>query len=534
MRYIEPMIKSNLLIVTIFILTSCIKPDHSAIYWFQSSGPNANWKVESDQDFADQFSVRSGENILWTMDLPEVGQSGIAVWEDKIFLTVMKPLYEVVDQKELNTSTILALCIDANERKILWQKEIVGHTPSPYFYGFSDSTTPTPVTDGTFVWFFNASGKIVCYDMDGNQVWAHTWEPVEQIGDIHYPFNKQFEPVIHGDLLINMESYMEEDGLREYGWNYLYGLDKNTGEVKWISEDGLTHYCTPVFGKSHLGTPAMLIGRGAHHSVPETSKGYSLVDLNTGKTLWQYETSEGMAMYNAIWNQDYALWFTERENAVHKVDAKTGELIEKIYLNRDVTIRRYDTVSQSYKLKENFSFSDTSFVFPAWYTNIEVDDKLYFMCFKKTDGYRLSNVVPDYTFGRVDLNTKQVEYIEVPVQYDIVNGDKRFIWHRNLQTETKNIRELDVALDQRSKRDGWVWVFNGNPILVNDKLFFTTMGGMVYCIDTSAKKFDENALVSVNDLGPSGKTWSLNTPSFAEGKMYHRTSKHLICIGKNF
>ncbi len=509
------------------------KNEHKLMFWPQSSGPNASWAVETDKEIPNDFSVRTGTNILWTMDLPEVGQGGITVWKDKIFITVMKPLYEVVEKQDLQTNTILALCIDAKERKILWQKELVGATESPYFYGFSDSTTPSPVTDGTYVWFFNASGKIVCFDLDGKQLWERSWMPIDQLGDVHYPFNKQFEPILHGDLLINMETYWKKDGVRKYGWNYLYGLNKTTGEEVWISEGSLTHYCTPTFNTTESGVPAMLIGRGAHHKVPESPKGYSLIDLNTGKSLWTYETDEGMAMYNAIWTPEYALWFTERENKVHKVDAKTGKLIEKISLSENVSLRTYDTINQQYELKENFSFQAPFFVFPAWYTNIIVNDKCYFMCFKKSDKYRLEHVKPEYSFGRIDLKTKKVEYLEVPVQYELVDGEKNYFWNVDIRTETRNIRKLDVAFDKRSQRDGWVWNFNPNPILVNEKLFFTTMSGLVYCIDTSREKFDGESLLSVNDLGPKGKTWTLNTPSFSEGKIYHRTSKSLICIGKN-
>ena len=31
-------------------------------------------------------------------------------------------------------------------------------------------------------------------------------------------------------------------------WNYLRGLDKNTGKTLWVSDDALTHYNTPVMG----------------------------------------------------------------------------------------------------------------------------------------------------------------------------------------------------------------------------------------------------------------------------------------------
>lgn len=526
--------KLNYLISIILILFGCTRSEESKFQnWYQPSGPQANWKIETDQVFPYKFSVHDNKNILWTMDLPEVGQGGITVWEDKIFITTMYPIYEEKKKESLKTDTILALCIDAVKRKILWQKEIKGLVKSPYFYGFSDSTSPGPITDGQYVWFFNASGKIVCYTMNGKQVWERSWKPIERLSEIHYPFNKQFEPILHNNLIINMEPYWEKDGKREYGWNYIYALDKNTGEVKWISEDGLTHYSTPTFNTTASGIPALLIGRGAHHQVPEQPKGYSLIDLNTGESIWKYKTDEGMAMYNATWTQDYALWFTERENLVHKVDANTGELIEKITLNKNVQLSTYDTIVQKYSFKENFSFSDSSFVFPAWYSNIIVDNKCYFMCFKKSERYNLKNVEPAYSFGRIDLITKKVTYLEVPVQYEIQNSEKKFIWHKDLKTETKNIRGLDVTFDKRSQRDGWTWNFNGNPILINEKLFFTTMSGIVYCFDTSSEAFDESALLSVNDLGAKGETWTLNTPSFYNGKIYHRTSKQLICVGSD-
>jgi hypothetical protein len=93
---------------------------------------------------------------------------------------------------------------------------------------------------------------------------------------------------------------------------------------------------------------------------------------------------------------------------------------------------------------------------------------------------------------------------------------------------------LDLISDIRSKRDGWWWCFNGNPIKVNSTLFFTTMIGHCYAFDCKAERFDENALIALNPLGPRGETWSLNTPTFAGGKLYHRTAKVLICVGSKY
>ena len=59
------------------------------------------------------------------------------------------------------------------------------------------------------------------------------------------------------------------------------------------------------------------------------------------------------------------------------------------------------------------------------------------------------------------------------------------------------------------------------------------MNGTVFVIDTSAAKLDQTALVSINDLGPAGETWTLSHFIESDGRLYIRTMKEVICIGLN-
>ena len=43
---------------------------------------------------------------------------------------------------------------------------------------------------------------------------------------------------------------------------------------------------------------------------------------------------------------------------------------------------------------------------------------------------------------------------------------------------------------------------------------------------------DERSLVSVNDLGPLGDTWSMSGPSFVDGTLYHRSAREVVAIGR--
>ena len=44
------------------------------------------------------------------------------------------------------------------------------------------------------------------------------------------------------------------------------------------------------------------------------------------------------------------------------------------------------------------------------------------------------------------------------------------------------------------------------------------------------KRSKKTALVSLNDLGTFGETWSVNTPSYSKGRIFHRTLNELLCI----
>ncbi len=495
--------------------------------WPQPAGPHGNWQLTVEAAPPAHFSVAKGHNVLWTASLPEGGQSGIAVWDDRLFLSIMKPA-KSANRSDLSGADIVALCMDARDGSLLWQAELKGSAKSPYIYGFSDSTTPGPVTDGEKVWFFNASGNITCFDFEGNLLWQRLWEPVTLLDGVKFPFNKQFEPFLVGDTLVNMEPYPSEYGARVHGWHYLYGLDKNTGAVKWISEDSLTHYNTPFHSLDALGRPTVLIGRGGHHKVPEKPDGYSMIDLATGKRIWQYEVPNGDALYHSAFNETYAVWYTEKANELHVLNARTGTLIKKISLTDKVELRLFDQTTGTYTHQSDVNYkAATGFnVFPGWYTNILIGDQLFFMCFK--EGRHRKKIGPENAFARVNLKTGRVEYLEVPVHIK----DSRAVWRENLLTDTTNSRGIDVAHDRRSKRDGWHWCFNGNPIAVNDKIYFTLMLGVCYVIDANAADFDQKAVLGINDLGPYLKTWSLNTPSFANGRLYHRTLTELVCIGR--
>lgn len=137
-----------------------------------------------------------------------------------------------------------------------------------------------------------------------------------------------------------------------------------------------------------------------------------------------------------------------------------------------------------------------------------------------------------HCIGRVDTETEKTEFLQVPIQIVRKPGSAdQTLWDSHIPSNGTNSRGMRTANDQRSERDGWGHVTAGSPIAVNDYVFFSTMIGMTYVVDSQAPLFDETALVAINDLGPATESWRLSTVSYANGRIFHRDLKQIVCIG---
>jgi len=514
----------------LFALCSTCRAD-----WPQAAGPNHDWTVNTDGPVPLSWSVERNSNIRWRLPLPETGQSGIAVWGKRLFFSTMKPL--PADATRKKGSDIVIYCVDAELGTILWKHDLPGdpRAPSSYAYGFSSSSSPTPVTDGKHVWFWNASGRMGCWTVDGEEIWVRAWTPT-----LGRPFNKQYEPIKFGDTILNVEPLDSSDpGRRADAWNYIRAFDARTGSPLWTAPEGLTHYNTPVLGRLAGGGLAVLSGRGAHHGTPESPAGLTLTRTDgpdAGKAIWSWKsTPQGKAQVTQCWDKKYCYWLDETRTDLVVLDTTDGSEVRRISWIDNVKVTSFDSMTGKFTHRSGVNLraeSPAISVFPAWHANLSLYPYVYFQCFS-FQGRRRGGPVrigPRNSIARIHVETEVVEYLELPFPVSAV-ADATPSNHGLLYPKmTINSRGIDVADDRRSARDGWWWCFNGNTIAINQYLFFTFMCGRVQVLDGQAKQFDEKALVSFNDLGKFGETWSVNTPSYSAGRLYHRTLKELVCI----
>jgi outer membrane protein assembly factor BamB len=455
------------------------------------------------QVYTPEWSVTKQKNIAWTVDLPEVGQSGIAATSDKLFLSCYSQLADNNEPK--NSANITLYCYSQKDGKMLWSDELKAKKPMNCASPYSDSTSPTPITDGQYVWCYNSSGSMACWKINGEKVWSTVW--TERPAD---PYTRQYSPIISGDIIYAVHSETELRPNSKKLWCFLHAYNKLSGEHLWKSEDALTVHNRPAIGEIN-GTPVVFISRGGPHNAPEKPYGISAIDANTGKTIWRYDNPNIYATVNQG-SVDGMLYATSalkgKAEELFIIDKNTGKEIKSFELNKLCKVTRYAQKDKTYKLETE----------PYKVNLVRFANKIQ-------NGY-FWFIDSRHFLGRLNLTSGEIELLEVPLYVD---SDGSFIWDKEIENDMQNSRGFYVAGDKRSIESGWAvgnTRFWSQPVQQGKYLLISSQMGLTYVVDTTAEKF-EQALICTNDLGPMEKTWSNSAPLVLNDKVFHRSTKQL-------
>ena len=509
--------------------------------WTQGPGPDSGFAVGNAEP-PTAWSVVRNENVLWQKKLPETGQSTVVTSGSRIFFTTLKP----VDEDSSLGSDVVAWCCDAKTGEAIWTREIPAKHPLRLSGCFSDSSSPPAVTDGERVCFFNASGRISCFDFDGNEQWTREVMPVGRTNAF----------LIDGLVAFIRQTYMPDDQghfTHEHKnapldqWTQLEAFDLKTGKPAWETKCGSNMGCIPLLQTLSDGRRVIVIGRGGGHSPPETPDGVSLVDVADGSTIWTLPLPGFMSTMTFNIVRDQVLIFHGPEHLW--VDAMTGEITRQVSIIENVPVR----------VRSGDGWTTDSRSLTAGKSKREIIQQSNMLV--GSHHYFRSYTQP--WLGRVHTQTGKVEYLQFPVQSqpgptraedklfwspadlsveqiaDLAQGEKKkgpktlpiTKWTFALN-DMKNSRGYVVMGDARSKGNGWGHQASAIPTAIGDYLYVPVMSGNVYVLRHAAETLDENALVSINDLGRIGQSWTRASISYSKGRLYAHTIGKLICIGK--
>lgn len=503
--------------------------------WPEAAGPNRNWQVEGAPPT--EWSVTRNENIRWRTPLPEAGMSNVTVSGDRVFVTTHVPIRKL-EEKEAVTD-IIGFCLDADTGGILWEVTLPGSAFISLAGGFTDGTVFAPVTDGEYVWFFNRCGSMGCYDFSGNEVWFREWKPRFKHN------NRQAEPFLVGDTILYVEVANKAAGAlmqkwaapgvkSEHGtevpegidekevWTYLHGIDKRTGEVLWREAAGTVIHNTPVVGKTADGKWAVSHARGGPHGPIEKPYGQSLTSLEPGeegKSLWATEIPGYDPSFACHWNEKYVFGFSKGRHLVF--DAATGGILREQPLYEKATLWKRVSDEAGWEKQSEVAIKAGKGHPNTNQANLVIGDWHWFLSHN------------DHYLGRVNIDSGVVEYLELPAQLladEKARENDEWLWGKG-SPDNRPLNASGFAVgDKGVSGTGWGHISAASPTRVGPYLFLPVVSGTVYVIDTRVAELSPESIVSVNDLGPGGETWSLASLTFAKGRLYAHTMKDVVCI----
>ena len=243
-------------------------PRADAANWPSWRGDVQGSGISSETNLPLEWSDK--RNIRWSVKLPERGNSTATVWGERVFVT------QAVSAEKKRT----LMCFHRSDGRLLWQQGVVYAEPertqpaNPY-------CSASPVTDGERVIASFGSAGLVCYDLDGRELWRRDFGKFDNL------WGNASSPVIFENLCIHYCGPTQHPSL--------VALDKKTGKTIWKFDEPAwdTADRTDGFkGKSDgvIGTwsTPIVIRAGGHDELvmtfPMEARGF---DPRTGRELWR-------------------------------------------------------------------------------------------------------------------------------------------------------------------------------------------------------------------------------------------------------
>lgn len=212
------------------------------------------------------------ENVKWVADMPGSSAGTPIIWGDRVFVTAA----------DTKSGKQAALCLDRKTGKQLWRADISEFTTDGQY---SNSCSPSPVTDGKLVAFFFGTGELVMFDVEGKKLWE------KNLGPFAFQWTFSSSPLLHDGRLI-MQILQRDVAVRGKGKptgneSYLVAFDPATGKELYRT---LRPSDAVAESREAFSTPLPLTHNGRKELVVVGGDDITGHDPATGKELWRWGT----------------------------------------------------------------------------------------------------------------------------------------------------------------------------------------------------------------------------------------------------
>jgi outer membrane protein assembly factor BamB len=247
-------------------------PSLDAADWPQFRGPTGDGHATAKNLPA---TWNATTNVAWKAEIPGKGWSSPSLFQNRLYLTTAVPLD---DAQPAAGQSLRALCVDANNGRILWNVDIFQQSAdAPGIHSKNSHASPTPLVEGNRIYVHFGHQGTACLDLEGNVIWkdtAHGYEPVHGNGG---------SPILVDGLLV-----FSCDGADD---PFVVALDAKTGEEKWKFARR-----SDSENKFSFSTPIVITVRGQKQLITPGSGVVNALDPKTGREIWQVTYGDGYSV----------------------------------------------------------------------------------------------------------------------------------------------------------------------------------------------------------------------------------------------
>jgi len=231
--------------------------------WPQFRGPGAQGHSAA-KDVPIEWDTK--KNVAWKIEVPGKGWSSPAYVDGRIYLT------SAVPEPDGDHHTLRALCLDAKDGSVIWNK-VLFKRPIIRIHIKNSHASASPRVDGDRLFVhFGAQGS-ACLDLDGNILWKQT--------DIDYK-------MVHGNggapAFADDKYIVSCDGAKD---PFIIALDAQTGKQVWktrrdINVENKFTFSSPLVVDDLVLSPA--------------SGALAAYRIKNGREVWRARYDEGYSV----------------------------------------------------------------------------------------------------------------------------------------------------------------------------------------------------------------------------------------------
>ncbi|MBN2319922.1 MAG: PQQ-binding-like beta-propeller repeat protein [Acidobacteria bacterium] len=426
----------------------------------------------------------SPEVLRWRT-LLDAGHSTPTVCKNRIFLTTFNAARE-----ELAT---VALSVDSG--KALWKRTVPATRIEDFNYQTGSAAQATPACDGRRVYVFFGSYGLICYDLDGKQLWDHRMGPFQD------EYGSASSPVlVNGRVIVQQDHDVD---------SFLMALDGESGRVLWKTErpDAVRSYSTPAVWTRN-GRKELLVAGALELA------GFDPAD---GKKLWWTDGLARIVIPTPVPSGDtvyMASWSPGGDGIRRSEIEPWPEALRRWDRNSDGTLSRYEVRNPDVRMRFFGMDIDQN-------GNLNREEwERYADVFQRAQNGILA-IKPSSANGRqkdsavVWQYTRGAPYVATPLL------DNNLLW---IVKDGGIVTKIDVESGKvlQQKRLPAIGNYYASPVSADGKVFFASDQGTVSILANEP----DWRVISTHNF----RERMYASPLVAEGCLFIRTEKALYCF----